>query len=378
MTQHSILPPSSAARRVACPGSWALEQHYPETESSASAREGDAAHWVAAETLKESFFDVHGADLDIAPNGEPVTQEMEDGADLLVNDIFELVEDVDLRTLKIEQPISIANIHPEMWGTPDAWVYKPGTLWIWDYKFGHGYVDVFENWQLIAYAAGILNHLGINGLADQYTEVRMRIVQPRCYHRDGTIREWAIKASALRPYFNILQQAEAAATAPNAPAKPGKHCGHCRGRHACEALQRAALDTIDLSGSNTPHDLTPTALGTELYYLKQAAARLDARINGLSSQAESLLQKGQPVPHFKLERTNGREYWTKSVEEVTTLGQLCGVELTKPALITPNQAIKAGVDAKVVKLYSARSAGTIKLVEFDDGTTRKIFTQEDY
>lgn len=368
--EHSILPPSSAARRVACPGSRALEARYPELEPSPSAAEGDAAHWVASRILQNKLVvvgDVH--------HGELITDEMVDGAELFKNDVG-LSGHKNLEGLVIEERIEIPT-HLEAWGTPDAWTFALDvrndvrTIWIWDYKFGHGFVDAHENWQLIAYAAGILHRLDCMNHAN--TMVRMRIVQPRCYHRDGPIREWSINAAELQTYIDRLSFADHVSMKPAAPTKPGSHCTYCQARRGCETLQREALQAVDISMMNTPLDLPSDALGAELRYLKRAALLLDARINGLSEEALTLLKRGDRVPHFQIEKTAGREYWTKPLAEVEALGDLCGVPVIKPSLITPNQARKAGIPEDVVATYSTRSAGNLKLAECDDKEAQKIF-----
>src|SRR6185437_8910195 len=157
MTLHSSLPPSSAARRVACPGSRALEKLFPEEQESQEAREGTAAHWVANEMLCNEPTRPDPAIGFITPNGESVTQEMIDGGQLYVNTVmetvtlvkfFEALEAPDQTIYKcgIEEKIDISNVHPECWGTPDFWFFDPkiNKLTVIDYKFGHRFVEVYE------------------------------------------------------------------------------------------------------------------------------------------------------------------------------------------------------------------------------------------
>lgn len=372
--QHSVLPPSSAFRRVACPGSRALEQQYPELEPSPHALEGDAAHWVAQQMLIRPCNKERIKEGDLAPNGELITQEMIEGALIYESDIYTYGPD-DLTDLHVEERIEMPSIHSQCWGTPDAWAFKTNTLWVWDYKFGRSYVDAFENWQLIAYVSGILDKLEINGLADSLVQVQMRIVQPRCYHLTGFSREWTLQAAELRPYFNILSQAEHASMLPNAVTKVGQHCKHCNARRACTTLRDAAQDAVTLSINSTPLDLSPDELGVELRMLQQAAQLLDARITGLSEQAISLLKSGKQVSHFRLEQGQGREEWNKPYEEIVALGDIYKIKIDKPALITPNQAIKAGLPADLVKTYSQRKPGSLKLVECTEKELRKIFNK---
>jgi Protein of unknown function (DUF2800) len=371
--KHSILPPSSAARRVACPGSRALEEKYPEDEESPHAREGDAAHWVASQVLREC-----ATFPEFAPNGELITAEMLEGAELYYDAIATVLNKIygmyDHTQLRIEEQIDISTIHPDCWGTPDCWLYHAPDLYIWDYKFGHGIVEVCENWQLIEYAAGIMDHLGIDGIKDQHTYVTFTIVQPRGYDRLGAVRQWRIKASSLRSYFNILRNAENEALNPYSKCHPSPECNYCRGRHACETLQRSALSAVDLSTLNVPLELEPADIGRELRYLQRAYELLEARLSGLSEQALSLIKKGNRVPGYLAEASKGRERWKKSTEEIQALGELFGFNLLKsPEAITPRQAIKAGVPEELVKSYTETQHGALKLIPEDANKIRRIF-----
>jgi Protein of unknown function (DUF2800) len=382
MAEHSKLPPSSAARRVACPGSRALEERYPEVKESPHAREGEAAHWVASQMIVKHFnlsLHAHPKPLaTIAPNGEVITTEMFEGADLYLSSIKSVIDDhgdQDLaKLLHIEERIDISRIHPDCWGTPDCWLFVSNELYIWDYKFGHGFVDVFENWQLTEYCAGIIDKLSLTGIQDQHTWVNFYIVQPRNYHRDGSIRSWRIKASELRGLFNILSAAEAEASKPQATCKPSPECAYCLGRHACEALQRSALSSVDVAVLNTPWELAPHSIGNELRYLKRATELLDARITGLEEQITAMIRRGDRVPFFKLEQSQGRDKWKSDAREIMTLGEMLGYDLSKPAeVVTPKQAIKMGVPEEVVHSYTERTNGAMKLVLDEENTARKIF-----
>ena len=367
---HAILAPSSAHLRVACSASRAMCERNPETEPSPESMEGTAAHWAAAEMFAGRIVD---SGL-IAPNGVMITDEMLEGAEMFVDDVHELFGNTPI-PLHIEEPVSCATIHPESWGTPDLWIFDGAKLYLWDFKFGHRFVDVFENWQLIEYVAGILESLGINGMMDQHIEVVFRIVQPRCYVGGAPIREWRIMASDLRPYFNQLRSAEQLAMQPDAPATVNEHCRDCRGAHECDALQRAGYAAMVEATRPVPFSLPPHALGAELRYLDRAIKVLDARRTALAEQALTALKRGERVPFYAAKPSVGRERWTVPPDQVISMGQLMGVDVAKPGTLTPKQAIKAGLDASVVKAISEIPSGEIKLVE-DDGTeARKVFAK---
>lgn len=376
MSAHAPLPPSSAHRWVKCALSASLEAAHPETEESPSSLEGTAAHWVNEQLLRGT-----PAVLDQqAPNGVAVTQQMLEGAEMVQSDIVAALGHDFRSLLFIEQRVNIPRVHPtDNWGTPDyrAWIRMENgrlLLRVWDYKFGHGIVEVFENWQLLDYTAGLLDEAGV---PDTEIVVEMIVIQPRAYHRDGPVRRWRVEASELRAYFNILQNAAARATWPNPLAAPDPDaCEHCRGRAHCEALQREAYSAADRGGLFGTIDLSPRALGLELRELTRAKALLDARVSGLEEEAVAQIKRGQVVPGWVMESTPGRLAWDKPDAEILALGQLFGLTLTKaPELITPTQAKAAAKAAKLPEslfdAYAKRPAGAAKL-KYDDGTMARL------
>jgi len=399
--QHSKLPPSSAARRVACPGSRALEARYPENDSP-HAKEGEAAHWLAMFIMQEKpicrwdqnfmFYNDHDDKWDEifeAPNGEPLTEEMYDGALLyqkaiekyMTRDACSFPAPAPEPVLHLEERVSIERIHPDCWGTPDAWAHLSDGLHIWDYKFGYLFVEVYENWQLIEYCAGILDEVKARmpNFDDRHLPVHFHIVQPRSFHRDGPVRSWHVMASDLRSHFNILSHAEAEASKDDALCNPTPECTYCRGRHACKAIQRSALSAVETSMMNTPLDLHSYEVGSELRILKRAAKLLDARITGLEQEANSMISRGEFVPYFRLERTKGRERWTMTPEEVAEVGEAYEVDLRKPlTVITPRQAAKLKIPEDVIQEMSERPDGPTKLVEDDGLNAKKIFGAGEY
>jgi hypothetical protein len=368
MTEHSKLPPSSAARRVACPGSRALEEKYKSAEQSPAAREGEAAHWLAA----WRFNQVHCMDSfpHVAPNGEPITDEMIEGAILYENSIEAVRGGA---VLHIEERVDISTIHPDCFGTPDCWFVKENELHIFDYKFGHGYVEVFENWQLIEYAAGILDGLPL-GLTANDLDVVFHIVQPRSYHPSGNVRTWKSSLVTLEIYFDILRQVEAEAVQEIATTRVSPECNYCAARHACPTLRQSALVAADASYDNIPIELDSFQLGGELRYLQRARALLEARIAGLEEQATAMIRRGDRVPFFALESAPGRLAWGVPVGEVLKMGELLGYDLKKPDVaLTPRQAIVAGIDEALVEVYCERQRGALKLTAVDEKQARKVF-----
>ena len=359
---HSRIAPSSLARTVQCPASLTMQERYPESDG-VEAAEGEAAHWAFA---SETLVDV-GV---IAPNGVVLDEEMIQSSDAM----RDLVESwATPGGARIEQRLTIPSVHAECYGTPDAyaWAVPRRHLRVADLKHGHGFVEVRENWQLMAYAWGAFDESKITGAEEFDLTVDLTIVQPRSFHRDGPVRTWSTTGGDLRAYRNIAQSAATEALGPNPRAHVGPECKYCKARYACETLQRAALDVVDVVGKAEPLDLPTAAAAHELRRLDYASGLLEARRAGLASQLMSAARAGEQVPHFHVEHGEGREAWSKPPAEVFALGDLYGVELRKPAQpITPAQARKKGVD---LPGFSVRPAGAAKLVADSPYSAAKVF-----
>jgi hypothetical protein len=336
---------------VFCEGSVALEAAYPETDEDESAAEGTAAHHAGAEMLLGCEPGT------VAPNGVVLTEEMLDGAQMWVDDVRSI--GAPASELQVEQRVYMPRIHAQAYGTPDTWLFVPstGTVYVWDFKFGHGVVEHFENWQLIAYVCGILDLLGIDGRNDEHIWCDLRVVQPRAYHREGRVRSWRVRASDLRGYFNRLNLAAHAAMRPGAQTRTGSYCLHCNAAANCETLRKAVTHAADWLGGSSPEELPASAAGEEMELLEHLATLVKARRTARTADLSARLHRGEGVPGWCLENTTGAKAWKpEDKDKVIALGPLLGLDLSKaPAPITPTQALalakKSGVDASVISDY---------------------------
>lgn len=360
MSEHSKLPPSSAARRVMCPGSRKMEELYPREETD-SAREGTLAHEVCARALR--------GEEDI----ESISKEMLSHCDLYINYVinahasvnFNLSKYAKNSILHIEETLSIHPVHLECWGTPDAWFITDGVLNMFDFKYGFSPVDVFENWQMVEYSAGVPDH---------FDKAVFHIVQPRAFHPDGPIRTWEVGRPRLEAMWERLKRVEWLSMDENAYIAPSDQCVNCKARHACPALQSTTLNHLDNLNLSTPADLNNEELGNELRILQHASKMLDARITGLEEEVLAKLKAGNRIPHYELGEVQSRERWAKDEKDILGLSELYGVDLKKPMdFITPKQAIAAGIPAQVVRKFSETPKGAVKLVAIDEKKIRKIF-----
>lgn len=365
---------SSADRWVNCTGSVKLNDGRPEDDTP-EAIEGTAAHFVATELLQGRVLNIG----DATPNGIKVTEEMIEGAALYYAAVMQRIP---VANQHVEQSLPAPDIHPDNGGTSDTWGlgFDPWTLHVVDYKFGHGYVEAFENWQCIDYVSMALSFLQSQGSYDPATHephlvVEITVVQPRSYHREGPVRSWRVRLSSLRAQFNVLRGAAELATSDNAFCTTGVWCEHCPGRHDCAALLNATGHISDRADTPIPLTLSPTQIGGELRRLDHAFDLMEARRSGLQVQALELIRKGEQVPHYAAEHGVGREVWKPGSDEVViAIGKLLNVDLAKPAAaVTPTQAKNKGVDEAVISEHSHRPPGKLKLVPMDSTQTRKIF-----
>lgn len=366
--EHAPLPPSSAHCWVHCAGWRSLHSAFPDDVDTVPAMEGTAAHWCFEQMFAGVIPEVGAS----APNGVAVTDEMLDGAELYVDTVRSMVPAG--VHVYVEDKLMMANVvHDANWGTPDTFAIAPGVIWLFDYKYGHTYVEEFENWQCIDYGAGIYDALSPKNTPPDNTVVLITIVQPRVFNRGSPVRTWTTTIGALQPYWDKLRAAAPMAMCDDAPCVPGDWCEHCNGRHACEALQRTALVATDKAFSSIPLVLPPLAAARELRAMQRSTKMLQARMTGLEQQLLDLCRKGTDVPGYGIERAQGRQRWTRPIPEVIALGSMYGLDVSKPGVITPKQSVKLGIPAGVVGQMSDEPLGEWRLVEVTTDKARKVF-----
>ena len=348
-----------------------MEAAHPEQGDQEAARLGTAAHWVMEQFLNGNVM----VEVDsVTPNGVMVTQEMIEGAEMIYNDVVKRVGSNWQRVIRVEQQVAMPSVSTHNWGTPDVVAWVGSDLHIWDYKFGHDQVEVFENWQLIDYTIGCLE-----GVTQGFvpTKITLTVIQPRAFHSDGPVRSWSLFATEIEPYKHRLAMAADEATSDSASpqAKPTPEgCEHCTARHACVALQRAAYRGVAIAETAQASELSPQALGLEMRILYEASKLIEARRSGLETQALTLMRQAVTVPHWVLRPGTARTVWNKTDSEVIALGAMMGIDLTKPEeAITPAQAIKKGLDATLTAAYSFKPQGALKLTIDDGSDARRTF-----
>ena len=308
--------------------------------------------------------------------GFKCSDELYEAAELTIDDVMNVNDSQPGGFFATESQVAAPRIHTENFGTIDAYFYNVlnGELWIWDFKYGYGLVEVFENWQLINYAAAIFDEHGINGIDDQNLTIHFRVIQPRAFHQAGPIREWTTTGGDLRAYFNILKANAEKAVSDDAETYSGPHCRYCSARHACRTALDSGMQLYELAHKSTPQELPPESLGVQFSIVKRAREQLEYLESGLEQEMIGRMRAGVRVPGFHMETGKGRERWARPIGEVRALGDLMGVTLGKDEVITPFQARKLEIDNSVIDAYVETPTKGVKLVRDDMSQARIVFS----
>ncbi len=384
---RALLPMSAAdiwGSPDGCTGWVAMNQYFPNTsDDDEEAQKGVAAHWVGSTVLKSYLNDdpiIPASSLvdQTAPNGMVVNDEMIAGANEYVTDVLEVAQKVGgLQSMYVEHPLKAPDIHESNRGDCDCFIFDRETmsLWIWEFKFGYSVVEVYKLLQLVNYAAAIFKFLNINGLDDQAFTVHFRVVQPRAFHREGTIREWTVTGSDLRSLFNQLRNQATIATGSNATCNSGTHCRRCPGRHDCEAAITGGMQLYEAASQPFPIGMSNAAVGLQLSIVRRAKKQMEYLESGLEKQVESKIRGGELVPGHIAEDKYGHKTWTRSYAEIVAMGEMQGKDLRKEVLKTPTQAVAMGLDEEIIKEYSTIPHKGIKIVPHNTNDVKRIFSQ---
>lgn len=368
---HAEYAPSSMYLTVACPGWKKQSALLPPEQPTEATIEGEAGHWVAAIAALIPGSLTMPPVGEVAPNGAEITEEMLDGAAVWA-------EALEGYPARIETRINMPTIHPtKVWGTPDArqWNAARKVHRTADYKFGHEFVDEFENWQMLTYTIGSIDEEYPAWRTDPAVMFEMTVVQPRFYNA-APIRTWTIQTAGLLHYEQVLRNAVQEAEGPNPRVISGTHCTHCPARVNCKTFAKTVMHAIDFTGRPDPMVANAEQIGVELVLVQEFLKRLKARETGLATMAEGMIRNGQRVPFYSLEQGFGREAWTMPVEVVEMSANMVGKSALKPReLVTPKQARDRHlIDTRVISAYSERPKGAFKLVRDSNTTARKFTT----
>jgi hypothetical protein len=359
---------SKMPRVVYCPGSAQIESRYKDV-SVWEAQEGTAAHDVGARCLNT------GTDA-VALQGQTVQGfivdvEMVRAVSLYVGTCREILETGFSTSAGVETRHQASEGPNTLGCAVDFWSFDAvaGVLYVLDFKYGHGWVEAFENWQLLAYAVALMEKAMESGYVPK--EVRLGIVQPRANHPDGPVRWWKFNGELLRNYRNNMFQAMRQATIENPPTISGPHCRYCRGLLHCHTMDAALAICMDVAGRSGDSIKDPDAEAWELMLIEKAIKTLGYKKAALETAIFERLKTGGKAQGYETTNTWSALAWDV---DAIAVGRLTGKDLRqeeKP--ITPTQAIDRGIltEAEAKKMAGRKQTG-LKLRPINLERVRRI------
>lgn len=353
-SKHARLGPSSAKRWINCPGSQNMIERLPiheQSRSSGYADEGSAAHALGEKCLltKTNPEDYVGgfivedpvagwrvttaAEIEKRkdnPRAFEITSEMAEHVATYVDTVRQDWAELGPGTmLYVEQQVQPVPGLDDVWGTADAILFKPfHSIRVYDLKYGKGViVEVDYNEQASCYGLGALNRVG--GALD-VDSVQLVIVQPRAPHEDGAVRRWNVDPVKLAEWGDTLAAAAKRTREADAPLQDGEWCRFCPAMARCPQVKKSSLELAKLQFAPVTEPVDPKELKLPVPLSNEDLSRvlfyapvIDAWLRECEAAAQRKLERGEPVPGFKLVRKRANRAWTDEkavIEALETLG----------------------------------------------------------
>ncbi len=188
--------------------------------------------------------------------------------------------------------------------------------------------------------------------------------------------------SDIRGHVNGLR-AKAHEAFTNPQMSTGKHCRDCPGVGPCSARRRADYNLIDYA--NRPYEMDAMSgadLATERLILSDGLAAAKKRLEAIEDNLAHRIGEGESGTGLALEATYGRLAWTIPVEQAAALATQFGFSISKFAVKTPTQAVRAATKemksafTMAVKQVTKRPAGKLKLINAEDSRTARAFKRK--
>lgn len=340
---HSKWSASGFEQKMLCPGSHVLQAGLPNS-SSKYAAEGTAAHQVLTWALQETRPAAAYIGRMIEADG--FTFEVDDDMARHVQDCIDCCTDVAgddgviFADIRVNYSTYLDVPEAEAWGTADVIIARGDEIIVIDFKYGMGVgVSAEKNPQMSLYALGALQ--AYNGLAGDFTRVRMVISQPRIKAApsdyDLTVDDleaWgrSTARSAVNTCRNAVSTYSDASDGATTPwfdtfLRPGeKQCKFCRAKATCPSLRNEVAGTVFAGPTAaTPDefdnaDLMPVQREPEAdsAWLAACLSKVDLVedwCKAIRAETERRLLAGEPVPGYKLvQGKRGARQWADAKE----------------------------------------------------------------
>ena len=338
--QHSKIVGGSTAKRVInCPGSVALVAKMPPQVESKYAAEGTLLHGCMEHILADSTLEAVAKRFDL-------TDEQVAKLDFAAKALDE-IDPAQEMTFAQEVEVGFGDLLPGVFGNADLVGKLGNRTVVLDWKFGDGVmVEAEESDQGLFYAAAARRTLpwAVEGT----TEVEIIIVQP------PRVSRWVTTWERVERFERDLVNAVKIASKTDAPLAIGDWCRWCTAKPVCP-LMTGEIDRV-----------TRTALASissdDLGRALALADRLEQFLDEARTLAQARLEKGLPVPGYKLVAKRATRRWADEAKAAQALAPL-GEAAYKRELLSPAQAEKVakgqGVAFPADQVVSVSSGNTI-------------------
>lgn len=385
--RHSTLVGgSTAARLIACPGSYKLSLQVPDDDrSSIYASEGTALHSCMdyilendiadAQDVLGKVFTADGIDFEMTQDliDECIAPALE-----FFDHLMDLAEAEGGAVFLVEREVHMPGI-PGAFGRCDVIARTDKRTIILDWKFGGGvYVSPKENAQGQFYGRAAMHSFPDYFEDDPDWPVEIMFCQPRL--NDLPVGEWIKHArwsttvKELEDFRMTLVRAVAEATGDDGRIEDGPHCRFARCRAICPRHLDSAAGMANVAERLTAlkqqaeGDVLPLEYGEKLALGLQLKAMLEPMFAEITKQAHEHLEGGGDVPGYKLVAKRANRTWIDEAKAERALAArgLSVKQRREVKLISPAKADKAL--AKVGEAFDEKTAA--RLIEaVSSGTT---------
>lgn len=360
-----------------CPGSVQASLAWTLGTSSFYAAQGSVAHGVA-ETLLNGLESPPPVGKEIVYDGHVIVVDqamLDHGAEYAAIVRRYLGNDGEL---EVEQKFHLKQLHPDLFGTADAVVYRPADkhLIVVDYKYGQG-VPVSPNGpQLRYYALGAMLEK-----PRPVQKVTLVIFQPRCPVDDATLREHELDPGELIEWSADLVDAVKATEEENPLLRAGDWCRWCPAAVNCPELVESAQ-----AGARTEFEKDQPYDPDELARSLVAAPILEQWCKRVREFAYQEAMEGRKPPGYKLVEKRANRSWEDEDAAVPAL-EILGLdedEMFIRKLLTPPAAEKLlkakGADLSVFNDLVVKASSGLALVPESDKRPEYVKTtaKEDF
>jgi hypothetical protein len=351
---------SGLARPMVCAGFLFLDYYKP--EAGEPAKEGTAAGEYLQFLLEDKPIPK------VATNGVYFDDDIKFYTTPIYEDIVERAATIVLCETRIDW-----QTRSGVWirGRYDiAFVDKKGRLCIEDLKYGYGIVEVFENWQLLAYAIGEVIRRG-----QSFREISLKIHQPRPHHEEGSTREWVLTYEQLLQYKEKIEaRFEEIVVNGKRDLQTSSKCKYCpAAAESCPAFSRLFYRALEVSTEFFQDNLTNEEISRQLDQIKRAEEVIKIKHDSLVELGTERIRKGGIIPNYIQSNKYGNRKWKAGVTP-EVLKILTKKEVIEKSVMSPAKAEKLGISKKLIEQYSEASFAGLKL-ERKDATVvgNKIF-----